>query len=174
MFSCAGMATRAPARSISVARVASRVIRGKRRVMTQTPSPPRRSPSRSRPRSRSPVIAGGRSDTRAVGHAGGRTRGRGTRPTSTGRVFRSPFLHTRTMSALLASSFVGRVAAFKATKVQVRTVFFFVDRRWSSSLATRLATDDANGRARAREIRSARAVVVRWTTRDDAIGARAR
>ena len=36
------------------------------------------------------------------------------------------------------------------------------------------ARDDANGRARAREIRSARAVVVRWTTRDDAIGARAR
>ena len=68
MFSCAGMATRGPARSISVARVASRVIRGKRRVMTQTPSPPRRSPSRSRPRSRSPVIAGGRSDTRSVGH----------------------------------------------------------------------------------------------------------
>jgi len=34
----------------------------------------------------------------------------------------SAFLHTRisTMSALLASSFVGRVAAFKATKIQVR------------------------------------------------------
>ena len=47
--------------------------------MTQTSSPPRRSPSRSR--SRSPVIAGGRSDTRSVGHAVGRTRGRSdTRP----------------------------------------------------------------------------------------------
>ena len=153
---------------------ASRVIRGKRRVMTQTSSPPRRSPSRSRPRSRSPVSPRGRS----VGHAVGRTRGRAapTRPdpTSTARARASPFLHTRTMSALLASSFVGRVAAFKATKVQVRTVFFFVDRRWSSSLARRVARDDANGRARAREIRSARAVVVRWTTRDDAIGARAR
>jgi hypothetical protein len=35
---------------------------------------------------------------------------------------RSAFLHTHisTMSALLASSFVGRVAAFKATKIQVR------------------------------------------------------
>ena len=34
---------------------------------------------------------------------------------------RSPFKHTTVeMSALLASSFVGRVAAFKATKVQVR------------------------------------------------------
>ena len=66
------------------------------------------------------------------------------------------------------------LVAFKATKVQVRTVFFFVDRRWSSSLARRVARDDANGRARAREIRSARAVVVRWTTRDDAIAARAR
>jgi len=35
---------------------------------------------------------------------------------------RAAFLHTRisTMSALLASSFVGRVAAFKATKIQVR------------------------------------------------------
>ena len=33
----------------------------------------------------------------------------------------APFQHTRsTMSALLASSFVGRVAAFKATKIQVR------------------------------------------------------
>merc|ERR1712159_464027 len=32
------------------------------------------------------------------------------------------FLHTRTMSALLASSFVGRVAAFKATKVQAKSV----------------------------------------------------
>ena len=48
---------------------ASRVIRGKRRVMTQTSSPPRRSPSRSRPRSRSPVSPRGRS----VGHAVGRT-----------------------------------------------------------------------------------------------------
>jgi hypothetical protein len=35
---------------------------------------------------------------------------------------RSAFLHTHisAMSALLASSFVGRVAAFKATKIQVR------------------------------------------------------
>jgi hypothetical protein len=35
---------------------------------------------------------------------------------------RAPYLHTQrsTMSALLASSFVGRVAAFKATKIQVR------------------------------------------------------
>ena len=35
---------------------------------------------------------------------------------------RAAFLHTHisTMSALLASSFVGRVAAFKATKIQVR------------------------------------------------------
>merc|ERR1712216_850353 len=34
------------------------------------------------------------------------------------------FLHTRisTMSALLASSFVGRVAAFKATKIQAKSV----------------------------------------------------
>ena len=46
--------------------------------MTQTSSPPRRSPSRSR--SRSPVIAGGRSDTRSVGHAVGRTRGRSAPP----------------------------------------------------------------------------------------------
>ena len=35
---------------------------------------------------------------------------------------RAAYLHTHisTMSALLASSFVGRVAAFKATKIQVR------------------------------------------------------
>ena len=166
MFSCAGMARRAPARSISVARVArdsrettSHDSNVESPAAVALPIPP-------------PIPIASQS-SRAVG----RTRGRSdTRPdpTSTARARASPFLHTRTMSALLASSFVGRVAAFKATKVQVRTVFFFVDRRWSSSLARRVARDDANGRARAREIRSARAVVVRWTTRDDAIGARAR
>ena len=160
------MARRAPARSISVARVArdsrettSHDSNVESPAAVALPIPP-------------PIPIASQS-SRAVG----RTRGRSdTRPdpTSTARARASPFLHTRTMSALLASSFVGRVAAFKATKVQVRTVFFFVDRRWSSSLARRVARDDANGRARAREIRSARAVVVRWTTRDDAIGARAR
>ena len=48
---------------------------------------------------------------------------RRARPRSISPARPSPFLHTRTMSALLASSFVGRVAAFKATKVQVRIVF---------------------------------------------------
>ena len=51
------------------------------------------------------------------------------------------------MSALLASSFVGRVAAFKATKVQVR---FF---SWNVSSRT------------ARERRDARAIVARGNER---------
>ena len=167
MFSCAGMARRAPARSISVARVArdsrettSHDSNVESPAAVALPIPP-------------PIPIASQS-SRAVGRTRGRSDTRPDLDLDRARARASPFLHTRTMSALLASSFVGRVAAFKATKVQVRTVFFFVDRRWSSSLARRVARDDANGRARAREIRSARAVVVRWTTRDDAIGARAR
>ena len=166
MFSCAGMARRARARSRSG------------RVGCPTDRVSDRPPARTDWRSGSGAGSGGRPPrgTRRLSHDSSfpANHARRARPRSTALARASPFLHTRTMSALLASSFVGRVAAFKATKVQVRTVFFFVDRRWSSSLARRVARDDANGRARAREIRSARAVVVRWTTRDDAIGARAR
>ena len=43
------------------------------------------------------------------------------------------------MSALLASSFVGRVAAFKATKVQVRDEFEFFLASSSSSSGRRLS-----------------------------------
>jgi len=77
-----------------------------------------------------------------------------------------------TMSALLASSFVGRVAAFKATKVQVR--FFcvcFCSRRATRSRTTKRPREDEDvddeecamvgrsrgiDRARARRVRDAR------------------
>ncbi len=170
MFSCAGMTTSAPARSISVARV-ERDSWGGRRVTTQTSSPPRgRRPDPARPRSRSAIIAVGR--TRGRSDAVGRTRGR-TRPRPRARSVR----HSCTREQCLLSSLPPSSAASppsRRPRSKYVQCFFLVDRRWSSSLATRLATDDANGRARAREIRSARAVVVRWTTRDDAIAARAR
>ena len=76
-----------------------------------------------------------------------------------------------TMSALLASSFVGRVAAFKATKVQVRFFRVFFSRRATRSRTTKSSREDEDvddeecamvgrsrgiDRARARRVRASR------------------
>jgi len=85
-------------------------------------------------RVRSPFVFYSRARSRAIEHyiafatrviRARRADDRGDRPRANPRTRSRPgaaFLHTRisTMSALLASSFVGRVAAFKATKIQVR------------------------------------------------------
>jgi len=82
-----------------------------------------------------------------------------------------PAHSTIAMSALLASSFVGRVAAFKATKVQVRFFRVFFSRRATRSRTTKSSREDEDvddeecamvgrsrgiDRARARRVRASR------------------
>ena len=119
--------------------------------------------------SRSPFID---DDARAHGLQWGwnARRRRRDRPTAIARlataIATAPALpHTRisTMSALLASSFVGRVAAFKATKIQVRI--------FSSARATR-ARAARRGRV-ARRARTRGRARMRIVSRGRARGARA-